>query len=72
MLCPTHVSLDLGLIHVFRAGAISATFNGNKLGTVAGSCVPPDPIVFPGHGMVGLGCGAYHYAQFKDFAISAK
>ena len=55
-----------------KAGAISASFDGAKLGSVAGSCVPPSPIVFPGHGMVGLGCGSYHYCQFDDFALTAK
>ena len=53
-------------------GAISATVDGAELGSIAGSCVSPTPIVFPGHGMVGLGCGAYHYCQFSDFQLTAR
>jgi galactosylceramidase len=55
-----------------EGGAISATVDGVKLGSVPGSCVPPRPIVFPGHGMVGLGCGGYHYCQFSSFGLAAK
>ena len=55
-----------------KGGAISATVDGVSLGSVPGSCVPPTPIVFPGHGMVGLGCGTYHYCQFGSFELTAK
>ena len=55
-----------------EGGTISATVDGVKLGSVPGSCVPPTPIVFPGHGMVGLGCGSYHYCQFSSFGLTAK
>ena len=54
-----------------EGGEISAMFDGVKLGTIEDSCVPPNPIVFPGHGMVGLGCGAYHYCQFSSFDVKA-
>ena len=57
---------------VIEGGAVTATVDGVKLGTVPGSCVAPMPIVFPGHGMVGLGCGAYHYCQFSSIKIEAK
>jgi hypothetical protein len=59
-------------VAVSGGGTITATINGTKLGSIAGSCVPPAPIVFPGQGMVGLGCGAYHYCQFDAFSIEAK
>ena len=55
-----------------KNGTISATMDGVKLGSVANSCIPPTPIVFPGHGMVGLGCGSYHYCQFSSFKLKAK
>ena len=57
---------------VIEGEAVTATVDGVKLGTVPGSCVAPTPIVFPGHGMVGLGCGAYHYCQFSSIKIEAK
>ena len=44
---------------------------GAKLASIPGSCVPPAPIVFPGHGMVGLGCGAYNYCQYSSVKIEA-
>lgn len=52
-------------------GAVTATVDGATLATIPGSCVPPTSIVFPGHGMVGLGCGAYHYCQYSNIKIEA-
>lgn len=57
---------------VVEAGTLAATLDGIELGSVPGSCVAPTPIVFPGHGMAGLGCGAYHYCQFSSFSVQAK
>ena len=53
-------------------GTITAALDGVELGSAANSCVAPTPVVFPGHGMVGLGCGAYHYCQYSSFAVVAK
>eukprot|EP01051_Picozoa_sp_SAG22_P021909 SAG22_NODE_5030_length_1103_cov_1.550797_2_plen_294_part_00 len=66
-------------LEIAADGTLSASVDGARLGSVGASCPKdgdgkqPGAIVgFPGHGMVGLGCGAYHTCQFDSFAVEAE
>jgi hypothetical protein len=65
-------------LEIAADGTLSASVDGKQLGRVAASCPkdgdekPGGIVGFPGHGMVGLGCGAYHMCQFDSFSVKAE